>query len=38
MASLAGFIGEGLGSVLPKLQAELPGKHTVIYESDRVVG
>lgn len=28
LASLAGFVGEGLGSVLPKLQVELPGEPT----------
>jgi len=25
LASLAGFVGEGLGSVVPKLQVDLPG-------------
>lgn len=29
LASLAGFVGEGLGSVLPKLQVELPGQYTL---------
>jgi hypothetical protein len=27
LASLASFIGEGLGSVVPKLEVDLPGKH-----------